>query len=126
MSFAGLSGDTIPVVSQIDTSLNVCRDGLKICLIGDWTNIGQDEQTNGFATLTIFASGKFEGTDADGKRVCGRYEVSNDGQILLLRKICEKTGKDLGAMIAHIELLDGHMLSLGMSEEMGGKQFFIQ
>jgi hypothetical protein len=127
LSFAGLSGDTIPVISNYDTLNSVCRDGgLKICLVGDWTNISQEQQTNSFASLTIYGSGKFEGTDAKGKRICGRYEVSNESLSLLLHKICEKTGADQGTLIGHIELLDGHMLSLEMPEEMGGKQLFIQ
>jgi hypothetical protein len=126
LSFAGLSGDTIPVISNNDTLDNVCRDGLKICLVGDWMNISQEQQTNSFASLTIHGSGKFEGTDANGKRICGRYEVSNESLSLVLHKICEKTGVDQGTLVGHIELLDGHMLSLEMPEEMGGKQLFIQ
>ncbi len=126
LSFAGLTNDTIPVGKIYEQLDNACRDGLNICLIGDWTNIGDTSESNGFASLSMYGSGKFEGTDAKVKRICGTYEISKDELTLVFHKICEKTGVDLGTMIAKIELVDGHMLSLNLPEELGGKQLFIQ
>ena len=126
LSFAGLTSDTIPSNYSFEKLDSACRDGLNICLIGNWMNIGQGQQENGFASLSMYGSGRFEGTDHKGKRICGRYEIVKDELTLVLHEICEKTGKDLGTFLAKIELIDGHMLSMAMPEEMGGKQLFIQ
>jgi hypothetical protein len=126
LSFGSLTSDSIPV-GKISEQFNSCsRDGLNICLVGDWMNIGEAPQVNGFASLSMYGSGKFEGLDANGKRVCGTYEISRDNLTLVFHKICEKTGVDLGTLITKIEMVDGHMLSLNLPEEMGGKQVFIQ
>lgn len=126
LSFGRLASDTIPVGKIYEQFNNSCRDGLNICLIGDWMNIGEVPHVNGFASLSMYGSGKFEGLDANGKRVCGTYEISKDNLTLVFHKICIKTGVDLGTLTAKIELVDGHMLSLNLPDEIGGKQFFIQ
>ena len=126
LSFANLSGSAATYQPCSEHKDTVCRDGLTINLLGDWNNIGLTQNATGFASLSIHASGKFEGTDAAGKRVCGRWDVTNDGLSLVLQKICEETGVKTETVIAQIELVDGHMLTLDMPTEQGGKQLFIQ
>ena len=93
---------------------------------GEWTNIGQSQLSTGFSSLCLFANGKFKGTDSDGQRVCGSWELSADGQFMALHKICEETGEKTGTVVAQIELVDGHILTLGLPSDQGGKQTFIQ
>ncbi|MCC6723919.1 MAG: hypothetical protein IT258_05375 [Saprospiraceae bacterium] len=126
LSFARFSNDTIPDGQVYLTASTACEGGSNLCLVGDWMNISETTNGNGFASITIYGNGKFDGADSKGKRICGRYEISKDNLYLVFHKTCEKTGVDLGDFVAQIELLDGHMLSLNLPEDMGGKQLFIQ
>ena len=126
LSFASFSDDTLTLQSSIENMDTVCRDGSRVCLVGEWTNIGQSQLSAGFSSLSLFANGKFEITDSDGQQVCGNWELSADGLFMALHKICEETGEKTGTVIAQIELADGHMLTLGMPSGQGGKQTFIQ
>jgi hypothetical protein len=126
LSFANLT-DSMTSFRQGHERLDtVSRDGLSINLLGDWNNIGESQDQLAFSTLSIYANGKFSGTDATGKKVCGNWEISNDSMTLVLHKICEKSGLNTETVIAKIELLDGHMLALDLPTEKGGKQLFIQ
>ena len=126
LSFASLSEDTLTMWASTENLDTVSRDALQTNLLGDWMNIGQNKLENGFASLNLLANGKFEGSTSEGKRVCGFWELSADGLSLAFHKVCEKTGELTGTVLAQIELMDGHMLTLKMPNELGGQQTFIQ
>ena len=126
LSFASFSEDTLAMRAFTENLDTVSRDALQANLLGDWMNIGQNKLENGFVSLHLLASGKFEGTTSDDKRVCGFWELSTDGVSLEFHKVCEKTGKVTGTVLAQIELMDGHMLTLKLPDELGGHQTFIQ
>lgn len=126
LSFASFNGE--PTVGQANLEDTVNRESLKLSLVGEWTKVSQDEYQQGFSDLCLFADGKFKGHTADGKRVCGKWEISSDGIHLAFHKTCEKTGDNIGTMLVEIEMVDGHMLTL-KSIGAGGdvqSQTFIQ
>ena len=126
LSFANLSGKAATYSSCIERLDTVGRDGLSVNLLGDWNNIEGSQGALGFASLSIYASGKFEGINVEGKKVCGDWELTKDNISLVLHKVCDKTGKKLETVIAKIEVVDGHMLTMHLPSEQGGKQLFIQ
>lgn len=121
-NFSSLSPDSFECGNGKDS---VRRESLALSLVGDWTKIGQDETEGGFADLSIFADGKFKAHTTDGKRICGTWEISKDGEFLAMHKRCEKTGEATGTLLVHIELVDGHLLTLTQPGEMSRKQTFI-
>lgn len=126
LSFANLTTNNSTVHSNgcmVDT---INRDGLIVSLQGEWTNIGQTSHATGFSSISLLADGKFVGKSLDGKKICGHWEVSKDGLSLVLHKTCEKTGKTDETTIAQMELVDGHLLTLTLPDEQGGKQTFVQ
>jgi hypothetical protein len=125
LSFTSLSGMTAKTQAYFEYMDTVSRDGLTTSLFGDWTNIGQDKPGSGMASLSLHANGKFNGMTAEGKKICGNWEVSTDTLSLVLHKVCEKTGKK-ETVIAKAKLMDGHLLTLEMPADSGGKQMFIQ
>ncbi|GEM_PF-2977228 len=126
LSFARLSGDSLTTQANFENMDTVSRDGLNISLVGDWTKIGQDQGPQSFASLSIFADGKFKGVTGDGQRVSGDWELSSDGQFIALHKISEETGKRLETVLAQIELADGHTLTLKSTNVQAKSQTFIQ
>ena len=103
LSFASFSADTLAVRANYENMDTASRESLKINLVGDWTKISQDELAWGFSSLSLFANGKFKGTATDGQRVCGNWELSSDGVLIAIHKICEETGKKKETVLAQIE-----------------------
>lgn len=126
LSFASFTENSWSIQTAYENVDTVSRDGLTANLIGEWTNIGLSKKDSGFASLSLLANGKFSGTAPNGQRICGQWEVSKDGLSLVMHKICEETGEKTGTVVAQIELVDGHMLTLEMPGVQGGKQTFIQ
>lgn len=126
LSFASLSGDSFTVQATTYKKDTVNRESLKISLVGEWTKISQDDLDWGFSSLSLFADGKFKGTNHAGQQVCGNWEVSADGEFIAIHKICEKTGEKTGTVLAQIEMADGHTMTLKTLGVQAGKQTFIQ
>lgn len=126
LSFANFSGDSLSVGAAYERMDTAGKSGLAVGLLGDWVNLAETAAENGLGSLSILSNGKFIGTIANGKRVCGTWEVSADKLSLVLHKICETTGEATGTIVAQIALVDGHILTLELPEELGGKQTFIQ
>jgi hypothetical protein len=125
LSFANFSESHLHSLENCGGKDTVSRESLAMSLVGDWTKIGQDEIGEGFTDLSIFADGKFKAHTADGKRVCGTWEISNDGEFLAIHKRCEKTGENTGTLLVQIELTDGHLLTLKQPGTTNHKQTFI-
>jgi hypothetical protein len=126
LSFANFSGDTLSVGAAYERMDTADRNGLAIGLLGDWVNLTETAAGNGLGSLSILSNGKFIGTIANGQRICGTWEISTDTLSLVLHKICETTGQTTGTIEAQLALVDGHILTLELPKDLGGKQTFIQ
>jgi hypothetical protein len=126
LSFANLSGVALGIQTNFDHMDTADQDGLKVVLVGDWTKISHDELNWGFSSLSLFADGKFKGTTPEGRKVCGSWEITKDGEFIAIHQVCEKTGEKTGTVLAHIEMADGHTLTLSAPGVQAGKQTFIQ
>ena len=107
LSFARFS-EAKPATWAVTENLDTAnRDRILTNLHGNWTNLNEARAENGFSSLSLLASGKFEGTTADNKRVCGFWELSADSTTLKFHKTCEETGRITETVLAQIKLMDG-------------------
>lgn len=76
-------------------------------LLGEWTNIGPALE-DGASGLKFKADGTYCQLGKAGAQ--GKWEISKDGQHLVLRPVCEKPGEFTLPVTYQIKELDGHGL----------------